>query len=216
MKSESIMLMKAAFSILAVSYGWLILKFFLEKVLKDRWLKSLDKDGLLKLENQLDTCLEAAAIDPSTPAPIEDIIRSQKFFIREKHFIPFREAYTICDKEASVFVKRSLPSDRRNFALTHELMHIIYKPEEIVGQPAGRSIHSMFRLRDETEQERDYMAASFLLRRDSFWKELTDANYFECSPSERKEFVYRSARKHNVEPSMVFRRISELNVMRSA
>lgn len=205
MQNESQVFLYTILGLLFFGWGCELLTFLLERVLQRRWLESLDKPGLLRLEDQLEDCLKRAAIDPAQDSSIDKMIASLDFPVREKLFIPLREAYTAKQPEPGVYVRKFLPDNRR--------MHIIYKPEELDDHPAGRGVHSMFRLRDQEEQERDYMDAGLILPKDAFWRELTEAGYFEPSVEGRRQFVYRAARKYHVQPSMIFRRISELKVI---
>lgn len=68
------------------------------------------------------------------------------------------------------------------------------------------------RKQKEIEQ---YMTDAFLLDKDSFWKEVEDAQYFSLSPKERKAFAYAAAQRHNLEPNVIFRRIWELKILHS-
>lgn len=213
MRKESLTILLGALSLVVLSFLALLLKFLWEIVHEDRWIRSLGKARLLQLEDQLENCLQVAKINTRDCASIDAMIEQQGFSIQEKQFMLLREAYTTKRPAQEVYIRKSLPSDRRHFALAHELMHIIYKQEELDAHPLGRDIHLLFRIRDESEQIRDYMAASLILQKDIFWNELMEVRYFSITPQARKNFVYKSAQKYNVEPSMVFRRISELNVI---
>lgn len=213
MKKESLTILLGSLSLVVLSFLILFLKLLWEKVHEDRWIKSLGKERLLQLEDQLETCLQVAKISKKDYTSIDALIGQQGFAIQEKQFMLLREAYTTKHPAKEVYIRKTLPSDRRHFALAHELMHIIYKQEELDTHPLGRDIHLLFKIRDESEQIRDYMAASLILQKDIFWSELMEAHYFSITPQARKNFVYKSAQKYNVEPSMVFRRISELNVI---
>lgn len=213
MKNESLIILFGTLGFLLLSFIVLLLKFLWEVVHEDRWIKSLGKEQLLQLEDQLENCLQAAKISSKDDVSIDAMIEQQGFSIQEKQLMLLREAYTTKRPVKEVYIRKSLPSNRRHFALAHELMHIIYKQEELDIHPLSRDIHLLFRSRDESEQIRDYMAAGLILQKDIFWNELMDVHYFNITPLERKDFVYKSAQKYNVEPSMVFRRISELNVI---
>lgn len=213
MKMESLIILWGTLGLIALTCLAAFLKVFSDVVREEKWVKTLGKAQLLQLENQLEDCLRKAKLSAGQVVSIDSMIEQQGFSIQEKRFMPLREAYTTKSPACEVYIRKALPSDRRHFALAHELMHIIYKQEELDHRPLGRDIHLLFKARDESEQIRDYMAASLILQKDSFWRELMDAQYFSSSPKDRKDFVYRSAQKYNVEPSMVFRRISELNVI---
>lgn len=212
MKKESLIILAGTLGLVLSSYLILFLKSMWEIKHEERWIKSLGKTRLLQLETLLDGCLQAAKINVKNGCSIDTMIEQQGYAIQER-FMLFREAYTTKQPACGVYIRKALPSARRHFALAHELMHIIYRQEELDSRPLSRDSHLFFRNRDESEQIRDYMAASLILQRDTFWKELTDARYFDSTPQDRKNFVYLSAQKYNVEPSMVFRRISELNVI---
>lgn len=213
MKMESLIILWGTLGPIALACLVTFLKVFSDVVRERKWVKTLEKSQLIQLENQLEDCLRKAKISAGQFVSIDSMIEQQGFSIQEKRFMPLREAYTTKSPACEVYIRKALPSDRGHFALAHELMHIIYKQEELDNRPLGRDIHYLFKARDESEQIRDYMAASLILQKDSFWRELVDAQYFSSSPKDRKDFVYRSAQKYNVEPSMVFRRISELNVI---
>lgn len=213
MRKESLTILLGTLSLVALSFLALLLKLLWEIVHEDRWIKSLGKERLLQLEDQLENCLQVAKINKKDYTSIDAMIEQQGFSIQERQFMLLREAYTTKHPAKEVCIRKTLPSDRRHFALAHELMHIIYKQEELDARPLSRDIHLLFRIRDESEQIRDYMAASLILEKDVFWNELMEVRYFSITPQARKDFVYKSAQKYNVEPSMVFRRISELNVI---
>lgn len=176
---------------------------------EQRWRKTLNKKDLLDLEDELKRCL--GPIPSNTK--VEDIIKSRGYTIQEKPIMMFRQGYTTKRPKQDVYVWKYLTQDRRRFTLAHELMHIIYHPEELDEGQGNRNRHSFLRMRDLREQERDYMAASILMPREKFWQELIDADYFNLSPKSRRDFVYRAAQEYNVETSTVFRRISELKVI---
>ena len=216
-KRESWALLLITIGVVFVSYAFLSVKLLWEIWHERNWIKSHGKLKLLQLEDQLIQCLQSAQIPiaQKNPLSIETIIEQQGYQIKEKHFMLLREAYTTKKPQCDVYVKKSLSSDKRHFALTHELMHIIYKPEELDEKPLGRNIHLIFRIRDDEEQVRDYMAASLILKKDVFWKELEERHFFALAPKQRKEFVFDVAQRYDVEPSMVFRRINELKVIMS-
>lgn len=195
-----------AYLIIAIKVAW---EIFHDK----RWVVSLGKQKLLEYEGLLDKCLETAHIDPNASLSIDSMIEHQGYKINDKLFMLFREAYTSQKPERDVFVCKLLSPERRHFALAHELMHIIFKPNELEEKPRSRNFHSLLKARNENEQIRDYMAACLILRKDSFWEEIMEAKYFDMTPQKRKEFAYKTAKKYNVEPSTVFRRISELKVI---
>lgn len=213
MENQGLRLLTASLTILIVAYVSIAIKLLYDIIHENRWVKSLKKPQLLELEEQLDNCLQEAQIDLEDHSSVDSIIEQQGYSIQEKRFMLLREAYTAKHPAQEVCIRRSLPSSRRHFALAHELMHIIYRQEELDTQPLGRDRHLLFRVRDESEQIRDYMAAGLILPKDVFWNELEDVNYFDMSPRDRKNFVYATARKYDVEPSMVFRRIDELSVI---
>lgn len=174
---------------------------------------SLDRKHLLKLEETLNECLSLAEIHTGAAVRPDEIIRQKGYEIKEKLFVRGGEASTSQLPDQYVYVWKLLPKKRKNFALAHELMHIIYEPGELNVSQQKRATHAFFRKRDASEQDRDYMAASLILPRDVFWKDLTDADYFNLSLADKKDFIYRAAQKYNVELSTVFRRIDELKVM---
>lgn len=189
------------------------IKLALEDNRQQNRIKTLGKNGLLKLEATMWKCLKSASIEPESVPSIERIINSQGYAIKEKLVIFGKEAYTTKKPEKIVYIRMFLPISKRRFVLAHELMHIIYLPDELDKHMAGRDRHSFWHSRTPEEQNRDYMAASLLLQRDSFGKEFDEADYAEMSPEERKTFVNRIAQKYQVEPSMVYRRIDEFCVL---
>lgn len=213
MRKESLIILWSTLGIVFIAYLFLTLKLIWEIYREKKWIKSLGKSQLLELEDLLDSCLKSAQIDFDNTVSIDSLIIQQGYTIKKKLIMPFSEAYTTKKPKCDVYIRSSLTNDRRHFALAHELMHIIYKSEELEEKSLSRDIHRILKSRAESEQIRDYMAASLILRKDSFWNEIIRAHYYEISPKERKAFVFQSAEKYNVEPSMVFRRISELGII---
>lgn len=177
------------------------------------WRSSLQRDELLKLEETLGECMKKYGVFPKDQIPIEQTIEDQGYRIQRRFWLYKKDGYTTQLPDQDVYVRSFLSAPKRNFVLTHELMHIIYMPEELNESPQGHRPRSFFGKKDKREQERDYMAACYIMPRDKFWSEIQDANYFGLDFKERKSFIYRTAQKYNVEPSTVFRRISELNVI---
>lgn len=175
-----------------------------------RRTKSLKRDKLLQLENQLNTCLEKAGLHRDKRLSVEEMIKNRGFSIQEVWFIP---AYTTKKPADRICVWKFLPKERKNIALAHELMRILYKPEKLDHHTTGWDIHSLFKSRSVDEQVRDYMAAALILPKDEFWEELMDVDYINADPETRKQFVYAAAARYDVETPVIFRRISELRVL---
>lgn len=215
MKLEALIILYTTLGIVFFSYIILALKVVWEIRQEKQRAKSLEKSKLLELEDMLASGLKGAHIDPDNTSSAAIIVNmvQQGYTIKYKTFIPFREVYAAKKPKREIYIRRFLPADRLHFALAHELMHVIYKPEELEDKSLSRDIHSFFKERDESEQTRDYMAASLILQKDTFWDEIVKADYFDLPVKERKEFAFQAAQKYNVEPSVVFRRISELKVI---
>lgn len=177
------------------------------------WRRSPRRDELLRLEETLGECMEKYGVLPEGQRSIEQTIEDQGYRIHQRLWLYKKDGYTTQMPDRDVYVRSFLSDPKRNFVLTHELMHIIYIPEELNESPQGHRSRSFFARKDKREQERDYMAACYIMPRDKFWSELQEADYFELDSKGRKYFVYSTAQKYNVEPSTVFRRISELNVI---
>lgn len=179
------------------------------------WRNSLDKESLAENEKILSECLRVAGISDTSSIDVESIIQQQDFSIKEKRLLLFREGYTNTQPNNKVVVRKGLQKAKRNFVLGHELMHILYKPEQLVEHPQNRGVHSIFRQRDPDEQKRDYFAAALLLPEDVFWTDLEKIGYFSFGKREKLNSVYMLSEKYNVEPSVVARRIQELRVLKS-
>lgn len=178
-----------------------------------KWRRSLRRDELLGLERTLGQCMEEHRVLPRSERAIEQTIMEQGYQIRQRVWLYKEDGYTTKLPDREVCVRNFLSAPKRNFVLAHELMHIIYMPEELNESPRGHRPRSFFGKKDRREQERDYMAACYIMPRDEFWSEMQEAGYFGLDSKGRKSFVYLAARKYDVEPSTVFRRISELNVI---
>lgn len=209
---ESKIILWSTLSIVAVAYVALIVKFLIERHADKQRMESLNKDTLLRDEAELKKCMKEAGIY-SRDLPVEELIQGQSYKIRETPFLFFREAYTSVKPCKEVVVRKRLSAERRHFALFHELMHIIYRPEELLLEQRNRGIHHIFIRRDDEEQKRDYMAASLILPGDKIWKRLEDCNYFELPKNDQKRVIYSIASDYSVEPSAVIRRICELRVI---
>ena len=199
--------------LVAAGSFFMLLGLFIRIYSEKKWLNSLKKEELLGYEEILSDCLAKYQIRREDYKLVEEIIKKSGYAIKETTFMPLNEGYTTGKPERGVYVRKFLPSGRKHFTLAHELMHIIYKPEELDAHQQYRQFHSLFRMRNKDEQLRDYMAASFILPRDVFWKEIVDVDYFNTSLDKRKAFALRMAEKYNVETSTVYRRIDELRVL---
>lgn len=209
---ESKVILWSTLSIVAVAYVVLLVKFLIERRAYKQWMRSLNKDALLRDEAELKKCLKEAGIQ-SRDSSIEELIQGQSYKIRETPFLFFREAYTSVKPCKEVVVRKRLSAERRHFALFHELMHIIYTPEELLLEQRNRGIHHIFIRRDDEEQKRDYLAASLILPEDEIWKRLEECSYFKLSKNDQKRIVYSIASDYSIEPSAVIRRICELQVI---
>lgn len=213
MKLEALVILYTTLGIVLFSYIFLALKVVWEVHREKKWARALDRPKLLKLEDLLGSCLEDVQIDVNDTTSIESLIEQQGYTVKYRTLVLFREAYTSKKPRHDIYIRRFLPAERRHFALAHELMHIIYKPEELEDKSLSRDIHSFFKERNEHRQNQDYMASSLILQKDTFWDEIVRADYFNLPVRERKEFAFQAAQKYNVEPSVVFRRISELKAL---
>lgn len=209
---EARVVLYGALSIAVVSSLFSILQLLVQ-LREDRcWLSGLRKDDLLKDENELQQCLRKYRITQGNSSA-ETLIKRMSYEIKETPFLFFREAYTSNKPYKRVVVKKGLSTARRNFALSHELMHIIYKPEELLDAQRSRGIHHTFIKRDDDEQKRDYMAASLIMPSKTIWEKLEACNYFQSSKNIKKQVIYSLADEYNVEPRAVIRRIHELQTM---
>lgn len=203
----------AALVLIFIVYGVMLLRLVLSIRREKKWLKSLTKKDLLGLEDLLSDCLANYNINREDFSSIAEIITNSGYTIKEKAFMPLSEGYTTKKPINGVYIWKFLSSGKKHFTLAHELMHIIYMPEDLDTRQQRRRFHSLFRIRNKDEQTRDYMAASFILPRDMFWQELVEADYFNMPPDERKSFVFEMAMKYDVETPTVYRRIDELKVL---
>lgn len=201
-------------SIVVLSYIYLFFRYKWECVAYKKWKSGLTKGNLLESEKELFACMERLNVKVDTPCKVEQMIFQQNYKIRESPFLFLREAYTTKAPQRVVVVRKFLPKERRNFALVHELMHIIYKPEQLGEHHQGRGVHCLFIRRDLEEQKRDYMAASLLLPKDTFWHELEEASFFTLKADEQKQFIYKTAKNYMVPTDTVLRRIQELRVLK--
>lgn len=203
----------AALTIIFLAYVIMLSRLFLKIRREEKWIRSLKKDDLASLEDLLSNCLVAHEIRREDGDAIDDIIRKKGFPI--KTTLMLSEGRTVNDgsSKKGVYISRFLSSEKRNFTLAHELMHIIYSPEGSDTRRQYRWFHVPFGSRSKDEQTRDYMAASFLLPKDLFWQELLTVDYFSLSPEKRKTFVCEMTAKYGASASTVYRRIDELRVL---
>lgn len=215
MKTEALVILCATLGIVFFSYISLALKVVWEVRQEKQRAKSLGKSKLLELEDMLAYGLKNAHIDTSNASSAAIIINmvQQEYTTKYKTFIPFREVYAAKKPKQNIYIRRFLPADRLHFVLARELVRVICGSEKPKDKSLGRGVHSFFEERNERRQNQNYMAASLILQKNAFWDEIVKADYFNLPVRERKEFAFQSAQKYNVEPSVVFRRISELKVL---
>ena len=215
MKLEALVILWATLGIVFFSYIILALKVLWEVRQEKRRAKSLEKSKLLELEDILASGLKSAHIDPNNTSSTAIIVNmvQQGYTIKYKTFIPFREVYAAKKPKRDIYIRRFLPVDRLHFVLARELIRLVCGSEKPKDKSLSRSIHSSFKEKNEHRQNQDYMAASLILQKDTFWDEIVKANYFELPVREREEFAFHAAQKYNIDPSVVFRRISELKVI---
>ena len=215
MKTEALVILCTTLGIVFFSYIILALKVVWEVRQEKRWAKSLEKSKLSELEDMLASGLKSAHIDTSnaSSAAISINIVQQGYALKYKAFIPFREVYAVKKPKRDIYIRRFLPADRLHFVLARELIRVVCGSKIPKDKSLSRGAHSLFEERNERRQNQDYMAASLILQKDAFWDEIVKADYFNLPVRERKEFAFQAAQKYNVEPSVVFRRISELKVL---
>lgn len=214
MKRESVIVLCEVLIPVGVCILVMVVRMLFSLHSQRKWAESLSKERLLNLKAELAKAKKQFDIRGDDIVHPADTIERLGYTIRERWFVPGgRQADTSKLPDKTVNVLKFLSSEQKNFALAHELTHLIYHTEELKLASQGKSKHSFFRSREPREQDRDHMAASMLIPEQKFWDELTEAGYFQQTPERKKEFIYRAAQKYNVETPTVFRRISELEVM---
>lgn len=180
-----------------------------------RWKSTLNQSALLSGEKTLRHCMSQAGLEkePGPQPSIELYIQKMRFGIKPLWFTGGCDGYTLAAPQQLVYIRRWLSPAKRRFTLAHELMHIIYKPEELSFGPKAKEPHSLFKKRSQEEEFRDYMAACLLVDRDDLMSRLTQCNYNSLSIRQRRAFIYDMSTLYDVEPRTIYRRINEVYIV---
>ena len=105
--------------------------------------------------------------------------------IKETEDIENDKEAIISDKEhKTIFVDKNMSYDRQNFAIAHEVAHIITKTDV----PAARKKHGFF-TRSTEEQICDYIAAAILLPKAKLIDQMNEANFDKLKRKDKLLFI---------------------------
>lgn len=212
MKTEANIVLIGVLVLTSISFLISLIVCIIEVVRERRWRATLNPKDLLDGEKTLSYCMSRVNLKRSENLrpPIELYIKEMGYVIKPLRFISARDGYTSVAPIKQVCVKRWLSPAKRRFTLAHELMHIIYKPEELINGQQAKDQHSLFRKRSVDEEFRDYMAACLLVAHDDLMNRLNECDYASLSVQKKRAFVYEMSALYNVEVRTIYRRISEL------
>lgn len=108
-------------------------------------------------------------------------------------------------------VNNTLGEERKNFAITHELGHMLrgYYIK------ADRNKNSIFSKLSAEEQVCDYYAAAILLPKDDLKKRMDDINFNQLNEESQIDFIRKLATEKHILDDVVYRRINEINLIYS-
>lgn len=166
--------------------------------------KYFSKDNLIEYERLLEKYLKENSI--STKSSLDTIVKKLQYEVLTSSNIPKKEAIIEDPNSRVIRVNEQLSLRQKNFAVAHELGHIIRGNK----RPAARNRHTMFSVRPAEEQICDYIGAAILLPQKELYKKLIDHNYDEMTSNQKTQFINLIADQKNVSVTVVQRRIHEV------
>lgn len=121
------------------------------------------------------------------------------------------EAYIDEQNPNVINVNESLSDEQKNFAITHELGHILRGYDS----RAARNRKNIFSRLSPEEQICDYYAAAILLPKDDLKRKMDEANYNKLNEDSQADFVKKIADEKCIVDDVVYRRIDEINLLYS-
>ena len=108
-------------------------------------------------------------------------------------------------------VNERLSDEKKNFAVTHELGHMLRGYDS----KAARDRKNVFSRLSPEEQICDYYAAAILLPKADLKRKMDEARYNTLNEDSQADFVREIAEEKCVVDDVVYRRISEINMLYS-
>lgn len=139
---------------------------------------------------------------------IEDI--AKKLNKKIEYTKTSREAYIDKKHPDIIYVNRSLPAEKKNFAITHEFGHDL---RGYTRKAAARDkIRFLSKLSPE-EQICDYYAAAILLPMEDLYNKMREIDFDNLSHNLQAKFIRDIAKSKCVMEDVVCRRISEIRIL---
>lgn len=122
-----------------------------------------------------------------------------------------RQAYIDKKSPNVIFVNQNLDQETKNFAISHELGHVLRGYKDTVARAEIR----FFATLSAEEQICDYYSAAILLPAPEMKKRMDDGGFDDLRPDLQAEFIRKIASEKDVMEDVVNRRIIEVKMIYS-